>query len=147
MPIFLSFSHFPITFPSFSRHFPVHIPDGHHGPRWENDADTFWGATKGRGQNHLGRNLADRSGLKRPQEFQMRYFSYPKWLYIVCIIYIVYIYIFIHCMYVYIYIFIHTLYNIYIYTFRRLCCKEFAWLQAWWVIQWISYWHIDSIYR
>eukprot|EP00913_Durusdinium_trenchii_P031320 g29327.t1 len=26
---------------------------------WENEEDTFWGATKGRGQNHLGRILMD----------------------------------------------------------------------------------------
>ncbi|CAJ1388296.1 unnamed protein product [Effrenium voratum] len=29
---------------------------------WENDEDTFWGATKGRGQNHLGRVLMEVRG-------------------------------------------------------------------------------------
>jgi hypothetical protein len=105
------FSHHFLIFPSLSHHFPVIFPStspmATTAPRWENDADTFWGATKGRGQNHLGRNLADRSGLKRPQDFQWQYIHIPN----DCILYVLYIYsIYIYIIYIYIYSYIHTLY-------------------------------------
>eukprot|EP00434_Breviolum_minutum_P009104 symbB.v1.2.008019.t1/scaffold498.1/size458234/11 len=45
---------------------------------WENDEDTFWGATKGRGQNHLGRILMDvRNSIQEETDFH-------SWLFLCC---------------------------------------------------------------
>lgn len=45
---------------------------------WENEEDTFWGATKGRGQNHLGRILMDvRKSIHEETDFH-------SWLFLCC---------------------------------------------------------------
>lgn len=45
---------------------------------WENDEDTFWGSTKGRGQNQLGRILMEiRSSVQDDTEFE-------QWLFTCC---------------------------------------------------------------
>lgn len=45
---------------------------------WENDEDTFWGSTKGRGQNHLGRILTEiRASIQDETDF-------ASWLFLCC---------------------------------------------------------------
>ena len=146
MPIFLSFSHFPITFPSFSRPHPRWPPRPEVGKR----RGHLLGCHEGSWAEPLRTKLGGQERVETSSRVPNAIFFISQMI-VYCMYYIYSVYIYIYtlyvCIYIYIYIYSYIHYIIYIYTFRRLCCKEFAWLQAWWVIQWISYWHIDSIYR